>query len=396
MVATRLYVVYWYCVEMIDLGEIKKEYELIIPKLSDPELISNWEKFNTMTKRKLFLENIIEKSEKIKNLESQIEESRAILNAKEDPSLIVLAQEDIILLKGREEVLKNELGNLIKNEEDKNSVSKATVKNATISSHTVGGADLSLSKDTDGAAAVIVEIRAGTGGEEAALFAKDLFRMYTKYAQTQGWKQKILDSRESTMSGFKTVTFELADSNVFSKMKYEGGVHRIQRIPTTEKSERIHTSTATVAILPKPKRTKIKIKPEEIRVDLYRASGPGGQYVNKRETAVRLTHLPSNIVVTSQTERNQLKNKENALAILEARLLEKEEREAEEKASGKRRSQIGWAKRSEKIRTYNFPQDRLTDHRIKKSWKNLDKILAGSLDRIIETLEKSLTQNKEE
>lgn len=381
---------------MTDLEEIKKEYQSMLQKFNDPELISDWEKLEAMTKRKFFLENIIEKSEEIKNLKNQIEESKTMLNAKEDPSLVTLAREDIVLLKEREEILRKELENLIKNEEDKNSASKATVKNAAISSpDTTEGAALPSPKATEGVA-VIVEIRAGTGGEEATLFARDLFRMYTKYAQTQGWRQKTLDSRESTMSGFKTVTFELADSNVFSKMKYEGGVHRIQRIPMTEKSGRIHTSTATVAILPKPKRAKIKIKLEEIRVDLYRASGPGGQYVNKRETAVRLTHLPSNIVVTSQTERNQLKNKENALAILEAKLLEKEEREAEEKASGKRRSQIGWAKRSEKIRTYNFPQDRLTDHRIKKSWKNLDKILDGSLDRIIETLKQSLNRNQEE
>ncbi|MCH8741735.1 PCRF domain-containing protein [Patescibacteria group bacterium] len=371
---------------MTDLEEIKKEYKLIIPKLSDPELISNRKKFEAMTKRKFFLENIIKKNEEIKNLKSQIEENKAILNAKEDSLLVILAKEDILLLKTKEEILGKELENLIKKEEDTNSEFKATMENVAISSPNA----------MEGAAAVIVEIRAGTGGEEAALFARDLFRMYTKYAQTQGWRQKTLDSRESSLSGLKTVTFELSDSNVFSKMKYEGGVHRIQRIPTTEKSGRIHTSTATVAVLPKPKKAKIKIKPEEIRVDLYRASGPGGQYVNKRETAVRLTHLPSNIVVTSQTERNQLKNKENALAILEAKLLEKAEREIAEKASGKRRSQIGWAKRAEKIRTYNFPQDRLTDHRIKKSWKNLDKILAGSLDRIIKTLEQSLNKNQEE
>jgi len=173
-------------------------------------------------------------------------------------------------------------------------------------------------------------------------------------------------------------------------MRYEGGVHRVQRIPETEKSGRIHTSTVTVAVLPKPKKAQIKINPNDLKTDLYRASGPGGQYVNKRETAVRITHLPSGIVVASQTERNQRQNKENALAILEAKLLEKKEISEQEKLHGKRRSQIGWAKRAEKIRTYNFPQNRLTDHRIKKSWKNLEKIFEGRLKPIIESLNANL------
>jgi len=173
-------------------------------------------------------------------------------------------------------------------------------------------------------------------------------------------------------------------------MKYEAGVHRVQRIPITEKGGRIHTSTVTVAVLPKPKKTQIKIKPDDLKIDFYRASGPGGQYVNRRETAVRITHLPTGIVVTSQTERNQLQNKENALSILEARILEKKETEEIVKASLKRKTQIGWAKRAEKIRTYNFPQDRVTDHRIKKSWHHIEEIMSGNLDSIIKTLEKKL------
>ena len=238
---------------------------------------------------------------------------------------------------------------------------------------------------------VIVEIRAGAGGKEASLFAGNLFKMYSKYGQSQGWKQKVLSSHPTELGGFKEIIFELKNGDVFSRMKYEGGVHRVQRIPETEKSGRIHTSTASVAILPKPKKAEIKINPENLKIDFYGASGPGGQYVQKRHTAVRITHLPSGIVVTSQTERNQLQNKENAMSILEAKLLEKKELEESTKISGKRRAQIGFAKRAEKIRTYNFPQDRVTDHRIKKSWHNIAEIMAGRLDKIIETLEKNLS-----
>lgn len=235
---------------------------------------------------------------------------------------------------------------------------------------------------------VIMEIRAGTGGEEAALFASDLFRMYSRYGESQGWQQKILDLHSSELGGIKQITFTLSNGNIFSRMKYEGGVHRVQRIPKTEKMGRVHTSTATVAVLLKPKKTEFKINPGELKIDFYRASGPGGQYVNKRETAVRVTHLPSGIVVTSQTERNQLENKESAIAILEARLLEKRQREDEEKTGGNRKTQIGGALRAEKIRTYNFPQDRLTDHRINKKWHNLEEIMDGKLDKVLLSLTK--------
>jgi peptide chain release factor 1 len=238
---------------------------------------------------------------------------------------------------------------------------------------------------------VILEIRAGVGGEEAALFARDLFRMYSKYASSQGWKQTVFDLKESDLGGIKEVVFELKGENVFSKMKWEGGVHRVQRIPKTEKSGRIHTSTATVAVLRKPAiEDQIKINPNDLKIDYYKASGPGGQYVNKRMTAVRITHLPSGIIVTCQTERSLQQNKESALAILEAKLLEKKEMENLEKLTKERREQIGWAKRAEKIRTYNFPQNRVTDHRIKKSWHNLEEIIDGDLDIVIKGLQKSL------
>ncbi len=237
---------------------------------------------------------------------------------------------------------------------------------------------------------VIVEIRAGAGGEEAALFAANLYRMYSKYAADQAWQQKVLDSNQTELGGFKQIIFELKDSDVFSKMQYEGGVHRVQRTPKTEKLGRVHTSTASVAVLLKPKKAFFRIRPDELKIDTYRASGPGGQYVNKRETAIRITHLPTNIVVTSQTERNQLQNKENALAILEAKLLEKKEMEQMENLSEKRKEQIKWARRADKIRTYNFPQDRVTDHRIKKSFHNIEAIMDGKLEKIIKKLNQSL------
>jgi len=234
----------------------------------------------------------------------------------------------------------------------------------------------------------IIEIRAGTGGAESALFANDLFRMYSRYAASKDWKQKILEAKPTEIGGFKEVIFELSGPNAFSEIQYEGGVHRVQRIPKTEKKGRIHTSTTTVAVLLKPKRATIQIKPEDLRIDFYRASGPGGQYVNKRETAVRITHLPTNLMASSQTERSQLQNKENALAILEAKLSEEKERKDFEKLGEKRRAQIKWAKRSEKIRTYNFPQNRITDHRIKKSWHNLEQIMDGELKYIIKAFKK--------
>ena len=233
---------------------------------------------------------------------------------------------------------------------------------------------------------VIIEIRAGTGGNEASLFADDLFRMYSKYAQIQNWQQRVLNSNPSEIGGFKEIIFVLKGDNPFSQLKYEGGVHRIQRIPKTEKGGRVHTSTATVAVLPKPKETEIKINPTDLKIDQYKSSGPGGQNVNKRETAIRITHIPSGLIVTSQTQRNQLENKENAMTILKAKLLEKKREKEGERFKENRKAQIGWAKRSEKIRTYNFPQNRVTDHRIKKSWYDIERIMDGKLKPIIKAL----------
>ena len=343
---------------MISIDAIKKEYDELLQQLSDPELISDWEKFEKLQKRRKILEKIIEKEKEIKELKLKIEESKEILVTREDPELVSLAETDLVLLNEKEKKLEKELENLIK------------------------GGD----KEPQ---SVIVEIREGTGGEEAALFAQDLFKMYSKYGQSQNWKQKVLDSNQTELGGLKEIIFELSNGNVFSKMKYEGGVHRVQRIPKTEKSGRVHTSTATVAVLAKPKKAQIKINSNDLKIDFYNASGPGGQNVNKRKTAVRITYIPTGLVVTSQISRNQRENKEYALSILEAKLLQQKQALEEEQISGKRKIQIGWAKRAEKIRTYNLPQDRITDHRIKKSWKNLKEIMSGKLDLIIEVLEKS-------
>ncbi len=237
---------------------------------------------------------------------------------------------------------------------------------------------------------IIMEIRAGAGGEEAALFAQDLFKMYLKYAETQGWKIKILDSNQTEIGGLKQIIFEIKGEGAFPKMKYEGGVHRVQRVPKTEKGNRIHTSTVSVAVLEKPENTQIKLNPSDLKIDFFKASGPGGQYVNKRQTAIRITHLPSRIVVSSQTSRNLEENKKAALGILEAKLFEKERKEIENKIAGKRKTQIGRAQRSEKIRTYNFPQDRITDHRISKKFHNIEKILAGNLNPIVKAIQKQI------
>jgi peptide chain release factor 1 len=238
---------------------------------------------------------------------------------------------------------------------------------------------------------VIVEITPGVGGEEAALFAKDLFRMYSKYAQKKNWKLEILNLKESDWGGIKEVVFELKGDNVFSEMKYEAGVHRVQRIPKTEKSGRIHTSTAKVAVLKKIKSEEIKINPNDLEIETFKASGPGGQYVNKRMTAVRIRHLPTGIVITCQTERSLQQNKELALEILKAKLLEKKEKEEREMLQKEKKEQIKTGERSDKIRTYNFLQNRVTDHRIKKSWQNLEDVLDGNLEKIIKALKENLT-----
>ena len=346
---------------MPDIELIKKEYNETLQQLTDPELISDWQRFEELTKKKNHLEKILNKEKEVEDLKNKIEESKGLLKTGQDQELFSLAESEIIQLTERKKTLEEEFRKLL--------------------------ADRSEKKDN--IKAILVEIRAGAGGEEASLFVADLFKMYTKYAGIQNWKAKALDFQSSSSNGFKEIIFEISGNEVLSKMKMEAGVHRVQRIPATEKSGRIHTSTASVAILPKPQRGKIIINPADLKVDTYKSSGPGGQYVNKRMTAARITHLPTGLAVTSQTERSLLQNRENALSILETRLLEKKEEEEANKMGQERKSQIGKAQRAEKIRTYNFPQNRITDHRIKKSFHNIEGILGGNLEPVIKSLQKN-------
>ena len=244
--------------------------------------------------------------------------------------------------------------------------------------------------DEDDSRNVIIEIRAGAGGDEAALFAADLFNMYTAYANQNGWEVQIIDSNVSEGGGYKEVIARIEGKNAYKRLKYESGVHRVQRIPTTEASGRIHTSTATVAVLPEAHDIDIQINPEDLRIDVMRASGAGGQCVNRTDSAVRITHIPTGIIASCQETKHQAQNKEKAMATLRSRLYEKKKREEDEKRSNMRSSQIGNAMRAEKIRTYNFPQNRVTDHRIKKSWHNINSIMLGSLDNVIDDITEAI------
>jgi peptide chain release factor 1 len=340
------------------LEKIQKEYDELMEKLSHPEKITEWE---VLGEEKKSLEEIINAKKTFENIKNQIKDNEEIISSSNDEELKSIASEDLQSLKEKKEETVKTLKRLIAKRE--------------------GLEDDEVQKGT-----AIIEIRAGAGGDEASLFVANLLEMYKRFAQTKNIDVHVLDENKTEQGGYKIVTFKMKKNDPYSLMRYEAGVHRVQRVPETEKGGRVHTSTASIAVLPEPKKGKITINPQDIRVETCKSSGPGGQYVNKRETAVRIVHEPSGIVVTSQNERSLQQNKETALSVLEAKLHEKEREERRKKEEDKRKSQIGTAMRAEKIRTYNYMQNRVTDHRIEKSWHRLEEILNGDLDEIIKTL----------
>lgn len=343
----------------IDIEKAKKEFLELTEQLGKSEIIKDTSKLRDISKARAKLEKLIEKREKSEKLEKEIKETENMAANEQDEELINLATLELKKLKKEKSKLDEEM-------------------------EILSGGNTELAKN------VIIEIRAGTGGEEAALFASQLFNMYIHYAANQGWKINVLDSNKTDLGGFKSAVFEINGENVYSIMRFESGVHRVQRVPATEKSGRIHTSTVSVAVLPQAEDVDVEIKPQDIKIEFFRSSGPGGQNVNKVETAVRIYHLPSGIAVASQESRSQLKNREAAMKMLRSKLYEIKKTMEEQKMSAERKKQIGTADRSEKIRTYNFPQDRITDHRVKESWKHISGILAGNLEPIIETLKEKL------
>ncbi len=338
------------------LENLEKNFEEISAKLTDPFIISDREFYAKLAKEHSELSEIVETFREYKKILNQIEENKKIIKEETDEELIELAKEELKILESRLEELEKKLPILL------------------------------LPKDPNDEKNVILEIRAGAGGEEAALFAAELLRMYQRYAEKKGWKFEILDVNETGLGGLKEVIAKIEGKGAYSRLKYESGVHRVQRVPITESSGRIHTSTVTVAILPEVDEVTIKIRPEDLKIETMRASGHGGQHVNKTESAVRITHIPTGIVVCCQNERSQHQNKATALKILRAKLYELAQREQNEKIQKERKSQVGKAERSEKIRTYNYPQNRVTDHRISLTTYNLTEVLDGELDSFIEAL----------
>lgn len=299
---------------------------------------------------------VVEKFREYRRIVSEIEDAEAMYDEKLDDDMRALVMAELAELRPQREALEQELPVLL------------------------------LPKDPNDAKNVIVEIRGGVGGEEAALFAGDLFRMYTRYAEKQGWHVSLLDSNPTELGGFKEVAFSIEGYGAFSRMKYESGTHRVQRVPATESQGRIHTSAVTVAVLPEAEEVEVEIKAEDIRIDTYCAHGAGGQYVNRTETAVRITHFPTGIVVQCQDEKSQLKNKELAMRVLRARVYEQKQQEQNDAMAADRKSQVGSGDRSERIRTYNFPQGRVTDHRIGLTLHKLDTVLNGELDELLNAL----------
>ncbi len=338
--------------------KIIEEFKEIEKQLADPQINSNQKKLIEVSKKHSELKELVEMILDLQKKEKALQENKKILKEEQDKELKEMAEEE-------NKELEKEIKNLkAKIDEDLNPADPNDKKN------------------------IIMEIRAGTGGDESALFASELFRMYSRYAEDKGWKINILNSNRTGIGGYKEIIFEINGKNVYGNLKYEAGTHRVQRVPETEKQGRVHTSAVTVAVMPETEEVDLEIKNEDLRIDVYSASGPGGQSVNTSNSAIRITYLPTNLVVTCQDQKSQHQNKDKAMQILRARLAQQIEQEKKAKEAEERKSQIGSGDRSEKIRTYNFPQDRITDHRIKKSWNNIGSILDGNLDDIINSLKK--------
>jgi len=320
------------------------------------EVGNDYQRAAELNKERLNLEPMVEKSKEYRRDVARLEEAHAIIESGEDAEMRLLAESEIADLEPRAQALEKELKQML------------------------------VPKDPRDDKNVFVEIRAGTGGEEAAIFAADLYRMYTRYAERQGWKVVVMDSNAIGIGGFKEVVFQVKGKGAFSKLKYESGVHRVQRVPATESSGRIHTSTATVAVLAEVEDVDVEIPESDMKIDVFRSSGAGGQNVQKNATAIRITHLPTGMVVAVQDERSQLQNKLRAMSILRARLYEIEQEKRRSTQDADRRSQVGTGERSEKIRTYNYPQNRVTDHRINVSIFNLPEVMEGGIDQFIEEL----------
>lgn len=338
------------------LQTLEDKYEELNQRMVDPEVLANPSELNKYAKQQSEIEDIVTVFRAYKKATSELADSKAMLEEKLDADM--------------EEMVKLEISDLT--EKLQKMEEQLTI--------------LLLPKDPNDNKNVIMEIRAGTGGEEAALFAADLYRMYTRYAENQGWKIEMMNSNYTDVGGFKEVTFMIEGRGAYSRLKFEGGVHRVQRVPATEASGRIHTSAATVAVLPEAEEVEVEINMNDLRIDVFCSSGPGGQSVNTTQSAVRVTHLPTGLVVSCQDEKSQQMNKEKAIKVLRSRLLEKYQQEQHGELDAQRRGMIGSGDRSERIRTYNFPQGRVSDHRINLTLHKLEQIMDGDLDEVIDAL----------